>query len=176
MCPFLEEEPGCGRGRGTTSSHPCWSLAVPGVSPVGVCRSPATGSWSFALASPAPFTCQFLQKLKSSVRDVIGERGGRQELKKKKCSFHSAGKRAGSSEKIASGAGSPKGCPPPIRPWAPSTKAAEMGGSKPVRLHHAATAALKMPLNKCFEFLHLRCFCDFQSGLQIRTRTEASRK
>lgn len=41
------------------------------------CPSPAPGSWAFCRASSAPFTCQVLEKLKLSVRDVMKE-GGRQ--------------------------------------------------------------------------------------------------
>lgn len=37
-----------------------------------------------------------------------------------------------------------------------------MGGSRPVGPYHAATAALKMPLKKCFQFVHLPGFVTFE--------------
>lgn len=136
------------------------------------CPSPAPGSRAFSWASSAPFTC--LEKLKFLVRDVI-ERGGRKK-KKKKCCFHSAGKRVGSREKTASGSWCPWRAPPPCPPTLTAcTEALGMGGSRPVRPYQAATAVLKMPLNKCFYFYICAAF-DFQSRLQIRTHTMASRK
>lgn len=112
LCPFLEE-PGCGREHSASSSRPRWSQAAPGVSPVGGCHSPTTRSRACARASPAPFTCQVLQKLKSSVTDVIGERGGRQELKKKNAVSIVPGRGRAPARKQPREPGPLKGCPLP---------------------------------------------------------------
>lgn len=117
------------------------------------------------------------QEVEMSVWDVIGERGGGR-TGVEKCSFHSAGKRAGSSEKTAPGAGSPRRhafLPPDLlhRARRCQTWTASDLGARPSQ---AATAALRMPLKKCFEFLHPLGFGDFQSRLQIRTHGVASSK
>ena len=131
-------------------------------------------------ASSAPFTCQVLGKLKSSVWDGTREReGGRAGVQK--CSFHSAGKRAGSSEKTARSPGARGGCPPPTRPSGPRARWRGRRWAAPdLRALRRQSLPLKMPLKKCFRYprLHGFCdgFCDFQSRLQIRTHVVASPK
>ena len=148
-CPFLEGEPGCSRGP-TRSGAPF----------------PRTGSWALSGASSAPFTCQDLGKLKSSVgcnRRKRRRTSRRRELQFPECREEGALQRAHSPGSRVPAAGAL------LLPDPPPHARRRGSGRFQTRAPLGGSGRRVEGAHGCFEFLHLCAFCDFPSRSQIRT-------